>query len=94
MIRVCPLGTSETAARSILNVEPDANAGEEEAVGVELAVGLGVLLAAGRATPLFQTKFLPDLIAVNFFPRQTIICPSLVGFSVGPLAALAGGIPN
>jgi len=56
--------------------------GEAEAVAVGVVVGEGVLLGveagdllgegAGSGTPLFQMIFFPDLIAVYFFPRQTI----------------------
>jgi hypothetical protein len=50
--------------------------------GVALAFGDGVL-GTGISTPLSQTIFFPDLIAVNFLLRQTITCPMRFGFSAG-----------
>ena len=66
-------------------------------MGEDVAVGEGVVLAegdadgvaAGRGTPLFHTIFLPDLMAVYFFPRHTIVCPTFLGTRVGPVAANA-----
>jgi hypothetical protein len=46
--------------------------GETEDVGV--GVGVGLLIA----TPLFQTRFLPDLIQVNFLPLAVAVAPALV----------------
>jgi len=39
----------------------------------------------GIGKPLFQTIFLPDLIAVYLLLRQSRIWPTRFGFSVGPL---------
>jgi hypothetical protein len=55
-------------------------------IGVELAFGDGVL-GTGIGTPLFQTNFLPDLIAVYLLFCQSMTSPIFFGFSVGPWAA-------
>jgi hypothetical protein len=41
-------------------------------VGVEVGVGLA------RATPLFQTSFLPLLIHVNFLPLEVVVRPTFL----------------
>jgi hypothetical protein len=46
--------------------------GETEDVGV--GVGVGLLIA----TPLFQTRFLPDLMQVNFLFAVVAVAPALV----------------
>lgn len=61
--------------------------GVADAVGVEVGAALGA--EVGMATPLFHTIFLPDLMAVYFFPRHTIVCPTFLGTRVGPVAANA-----
>ncbi|PHX75943.1 MAG: hypothetical protein CK545_02515 [Actinobacteria bacterium] len=57
--------------------------------GVAVAVGVEVGADVGIVTPLFHTIFLPDLMAVYFFPRHTIVCPTFLGTRVGPVAANA-----
>jgi len=57
--------------------------------GVADAVGVEVGAEGGMATPLFHTIFLPDLMAVYFFPRHTIVCPTFLGTRVGPVVANA-----
>jgi hypothetical protein len=47
--------------------------------------GVGVAID----TPLSQINFLPDLIHVYLFPRQTICCPMRVHFKLGPVTAKA-----
>ena len=58
-----------------------------EAVGVPVGSDRGA--EVGITSPLSQTIFFPDLIAVYFFPRQIIVCPTFFGSSDGPAAANA-----
>ena len=51
-------------------------------VGSGVGVGIGVTTGVGFliTTPLFQTRFFPDLTQVNFFPTAVAVAPALVHF--------------
>lgn len=48
--------------------------------------------AAGSGTPLSQTNFFPDLMAVYLRPRQMMAWPARFGIKVGPAAACAAPV--
>jgi hypothetical protein len=56
--------------------------------GEETAVGDGFV--AGTSIPLFQTKFFPDLMQVNFLPCDVFTCP-LVGHLAPAFTAANAG---
>lgn len=47
------------------------------------------LIFDGKATPLFQTNFLPDLTQVYFFPAVTVVAPAFVHVAPALTAANA-----
>jgi hypothetical protein len=64
--------------------------------GTGVAAGVGVTTGAGflTATPLFHTKFFPDLIHVYLMPAEVLVCPCFVHLVPGFTAALTGVARN
>jgi len=71
-------------------------------VGVGVAAGVGStglktgfgdgFGAALTATPLFQTRFVPDLMQVNFFPADVDVAPAFVHLAPALTAANDGAV--
>ena len=66
---------------------------DAEGVGVGVAEGVGVATGTGclTPTPLFHTKFFPDLTQVYLIPDDVLVLPSTLQAVPGLTAASATG---